>query len=179
MIYNFHHFYYWLKGGVETGQAYRAKLFRRLGLEAKFVYATTFPDRNIQTETSYLGILDSEVMWMYGFFTDCRISPVTYTLEQLEDSFEEKNYTFTREENTVTYRFSDSGISYKAFLTDGNSDFVHRVMMISNGCLVRKDYYTYYRIYSEYYAPLDQKAHLYHRRFFHEDGTVAYETVFQ
>lgn len=34
MIYNFHHFYYWLKGGVETGQAYRAKLFRTLGLEA-------------------------------------------------------------------------------------------------------------------------------------------------
>ncbi len=177
MIYNFHHFYYWLKGGVETGQAYRAKLFRRLGLEAKFVYATTFPDRNIQTETSYLGILDSEVMWMYGFFTDCRISPVTYTLEQLEDSFEEKNYTFTREENTVTYRFSDSGISYKAFLTDGNSDFVHRVMMISNGCLVRKDYYTYCRNYSEYYMPVNGQAQLYLRRFFNENGSVAYEEI--
>ena len=43
MIYSFHHFYYWVKGGVESGMAYRAKLFRDLGLEAKFVFATTFP----------------------------------------------------------------------------------------------------------------------------------------
>ena len=92
MIYSFHHFYYWVKGGVETGQAYRAKLFRAMGQEAKFVYATTFPDCNIQHETSYLGLLDSEVIWMYGFFTDCKISPVVYTLKQLVDSFGEKDY---------------------------------------------------------------------------------------
>ncbi len=177
MIYNFHHFYYWLKGGVETGQAYRAKLFRRLGLEAKFVFATTFPDRNIQHETSYLGFLDTEVIWMYGFFTDCRISPVTYTLEQLEDSFEEKNYTFSREGDVVTYRFPDSGIYYRAFLTDENSEFVHRVLMISNGCLLRKDYYTYCRNYSEYYIPVNGQAQLYLRRFFNENGSVAYEEV--
>ena len=48
MIYSFHHFYYWLKGGVESGMAYRAKLFRKLGLDAKFVFATTFPYDNIQ-----------------------------------------------------------------------------------------------------------------------------------
>ena len=177
MIYNFHHFYYWLKGGVETGQAYRAKLFRRLGFEAKFVFATTFPDRNIQNEISYLGFLDSEVMWMYGFFTDCKISPVTYTLEQLEDTFEEKKYTFSRDGDTITYHFSDSGVYYKAFLTDENSDLVQRVMIVSNGCLVRKDYYTYCRNYSEYYIPVNGHAHLYLRRFFNEDGSTAYEEI--
>ena len=156
------------KGGVETGQAYRAKLFRKLSLEAKFVFATTFPDRNIQSETSYLGLLDSEVIWMYGFFTNCKISPVIYTLEQLENTFEEKNYTFSRDGDTITYHFSDSGVYYKVFLTEETSDFVHRVMMISNGCLVRKDYYTYCRIYSEYYIPLNGQAQLYLRRFFNE-----------
>ena len=177
MIYNFHHFYYWLKGGVETGQAYRAKLFRKLSLEAKFVFATTFPDRNIQSETSYLGLLDSEVIWMYGFFTNCKISPVIYTLEQLENTFEEKNYTFSRDGDTITYHFSDSGVYYKVFLTEETSDFVHRVMMISNGCLVRKDYYTYCRIYSEYYIPLNGQAQLYLRRFFNENGSIAYEEI--
>jgi accessory Sec system glycosylation protein GtfA len=49
--------------------------------------------------------------------------------------------------------------------------------MVSRGCLIRKDYYTYCRIYSEYYAPLDQKAHMYQRRFFNEDGSVAYEEI--
>ena len=67
MIYSFHHFYYWLKGGVESGMAYRAKLFRKLGLDAKFVFATTFPYDNIQYETERLGFLDSEVIWMYQF----------------------------------------------------------------------------------------------------------------
>lgn len=67
MIYNFHHFYYWLKGGVETGQAYRARIFRDLGLDAKFIFATTFPNHNIQHETEYLGFRDSEVIWMYSF----------------------------------------------------------------------------------------------------------------
>lgn len=177
MIYNFHHFYYWLKGGVETGQAYRAKLFRTLGLEAKFIFATTFPDRNIQQETAYLGFLDSEVIWMYGFFTDCRISPVTYTLEQLEDTFADERYYFSRDKASVTYHFPRLGVAYQVFLTDQDSDCVHRVEMISGGCLVRKDYYTYCRIYSEYYVPADGQAHLYLRRFFHEDGRVAYEEV--
>ena len=40
------------------------------------------------------------------------------------------------------------------------------VRVVSDNCLIRKDYYTYCRIYSEYYAPLDNSAHLYQRRFF-------------
>jgi len=42
MIYSFHHFYHWLKSGVESGMSYRAKLFRNLGIEAKFVFTTIF-----------------------------------------------------------------------------------------------------------------------------------------
>lgn len=177
MIYNFHHFYYWLKGGVETGQAYRAKVFRSLGLEAKFIFATTFPEANIQHETEYLGFLDSEVVWMYDFFTDCGISPVTYTLEQLEDSFEEKNYTFSRDGDTATYHFPDLNTYWNVFMTDEASDYVHRVMIISDNKLIRKDYYTFCRIYSEYFTPVDGQAHLYLRRFFNRDGSVAYEEI--
>ena len=153
------------------------KLFRRLGLEAKFIFATTFPEKNIQQETSYLGFLDSEVIWMYGFFTDCRTSPVTYTLEQLEDTFGEKKYTVSKDGGILTYRFVQSAVTLKAFLEEGKDDLVHRVEMISGGCLVRKDYYTYCRIYSEYYVPIDGHAHLYLRRFFNQDGSVAYEEV--
>ncbi|XCP84453.1 glycosyltransferase [Roseburia hominis] len=177
MIYNFHHFYYWLKGGVESGQAYRAKLLRELGLEARFVFATTFPENNIQHETEFLGFLDSEVIWLYGFFTDCKLSPVTYTLEQLEDTFDGCDYSVSREGNVVNYTFPAMGIYYVVHLADGSEDLVHRVEIVSNGCLVRKDYYTYCRIYSEYYAPLEHRAHLYQRRFYNEDGTVAYEEI--
>lgn len=177
MIYSFHHFYYWVKGGVETGQAYRAKLFRSMGQEAKFVFATTFPEHNIQHETSYLGFLDSEVIWMYGFFTDCKISPVTYTLKQLEESFGEKNYNSSRNGAIVTYKFPELNIYYIVFLTDETSSLVHRVEMFFNGRIVRKDYFTYCRIYSEYYAPVNGKIYLYLRRFFNEDESVAYEEM--
>ena len=97
MIYSFHHFYYWLRGGVESGMAYRAKIFRQLGLDARFVFATTFPNGNIQRETERLGFLDLEVLWLYGFFSDCRVSPVTYTLGQLEESFGEEPFINSQE----------------------------------------------------------------------------------
>lgn len=177
MIYNFHHFYYWLKGGVESGQAYRAKMFRSLGLEAKFIFATTFPEGIIQRETEYLGFLDSEVIWMYGFFTDCGISPVTYTLEQLENSLEKNTYSYSRDGNTAVYHFPETNTYWKVSMTDETGNFVYRVMMISDDKLIRKDYYTFCRIYSEYYTFVDGREHLYLRRFFNRDGSVAYEEI--
>lgn len=177
MIYSFHHFYEWMKGGVESGMAYRAKIFRNLGLDAKFVFATTFPNDNIQYETERLGFFDSEVIWLYSFFTNCRISPVTFTLEQLEQSFGEEYYSYSREGANVRYIFPKMNRYYDVSLTDDTKDFVHRVCMISNGCLIRKDYYTYCKIYSEYYIPFEGKARLYLRRFFNDDGRIAYEEV--
>lgn len=177
MIYSFHHFYYWLKGGVESGMAYRAKIFRTLGLEAKFVFATPFPNANIQHETQMLGFLDSEVIWMYGFFSDCRISPVTYGLKQLEYTFDGKNYISSRDGGIVKYIFPGERYYYLAYLAPDTDDAVHRVEIISNGCLIRKDYYTYCKIYSEYYTSIENSAYLYLRRFFNEDGTIAYEEV--
>ncbi len=177
MIYSFHHYNNWLKGGVEAGMAHRAKIFRNLGLDAKFVFATTFPEHNIWNEISQLGFLDSEVLWMYGFFTDCRPFPVTYTLAQLENTFEEKDYVFTRDGITAKYQFPGLNVYYVVFLTDEVNNFVHRVVMISNGCLVRKDYYTYCRIYSEYFVPVNGQAYLYQRKYFNEDGSIAYEEL--
>lgn len=179
MIYSFHHYNYWLKGGVEAGLAHRVKIFRNLGLDAKFVFATTFPEHNIWDETAQMGFLDSEVLWMYGFFTDCKPSPVTYTLEQLEDSFEEKDYIFSRNGMTAKYQFPGLNVYYMVFMTDEISDFVHRVVMVSNGCLVRKDYYTYCRVYSEYFIPVNGQAFLYQRKFFNEDGSIAYEELIE
>jgi accessory Sec system glycosylation protein GtfA len=96
----------------------------------------------------------------------------------LEETFgEQGTFDFSREGNVVKYIFPGNGNFYTAYLTDETGDRVHRVEMVSRGCLIRKDYYTYCRIYSEYYAPLDGKAHLYQRRFFNEDGSIAYEEI--
>ena len=152
MIYSFHHYAYWVKGGIESGMAYRAKIFRELGLDAKFVFATTFPNDNIQHETDFLGFLDSEIIWLYSFFTDCRISPVTYTLKQLESSFGTTKFMFSRKGISARYTFPEQGYYYAVVMADDESDLVHRVCVISKGCLIRQDCYTYCRIYSEYYV---------------------------
>lgn len=177
MVYNFNLGIGWASSGVEYAQAYRAEVLRSIGQEAKFIFTNMFPGDNIEHMTANIGFLDSEIIWLYTFFTDCRISPVTYTLEQLEETFGGRDFTSTKESGKVRYVFPGTGVYYVAYLVNGSKDCVHRVEMVSNGCLIRKDYYTYCRIYSEYYGPLDKKAHLYQRRFFNEDGTVAYEEI--
>lgn len=177
MIYNFNLGIGWASSGVEYAQAYRANALRKAGLEARFVFTDMFPRENIQHMTANIGFLDSEVIWLYTFFTDCRISPVTYTLKQLEATFGGKEFTFSREGKTAKYVFPGTNVYYTVYMVDEDSDRVHRVEMVSRGCLVRKDYFTYCRIYSEYYAPLDNQAHLYQRRFFNQDGSIAYEEI--
>lgn len=177
MIYNFNLGIGWASSGVEYAQIYRARMLRNVGIDAKFVFTDMFPRENIQHMTENIGFLDSEIIWLYTYFTDTKISPVTYTLKQLEDSLESNDFTFTRDGKTAKYIFNGKNMFYTVYLVDEVSDLVHRVEIVSRGCLIRKDYFTYCRIYSEYYAPLDNKAHLYQRRFFNEDGSVAYEEI--
>ncbi len=177
MIYNFNLGIGWASSGVEYAQAYRAKAFRNAGLEAKFVFTDMFPRDNIEHMTKNIGFLDSEILWLYTFFSDCKIAPVTYTLGQLQRTFGNQSFTFSRKGSVARYVFSETNDFYTVYMADDTSDRVHRVEMVSGGCLIRKDYYTYCRIYSEYYAPLDKEAHLYQRRFFNEDGTTAYEEI--
>ncbi|MDO5403438.1 MAG: accessory Sec system glycosyltransferase GtfA [Eubacteriales bacterium] len=177
MVYNFNLGIGWASSGVEYAQAYRAKLFRNIGKEAKFIFTDMFPKDNIEHMTRNIGFLDSEIIWLYTFFTDTRIAPVSYTLAQLEASIGNRRFEKKREGKTVKYLFEGNGNFYTAYMTGEDSDNVHRVEMVSEGCLIRKDYFTYCRIYSEYYAPLNNSAHLYQRRFFNEDGTVAYEEI--
>ena len=177
MIYNFNLGIGWASSGVEFAQAYRANIFRRIGQSAKFVFTDMFTKDNIQHMTENMGFQDEEILWLYTFFTDCRISPVTFTLKQLEETIGDRQFTFSRQGTIAKYVFPGNNNFYTVYMVDASSDRVHRVEMVSNNCLIRKDYYTYCRIYSEYYAPLDNSAHLYQRRFFNEDGSVAYEEI--
>lgn len=89
------------------------------------------------------------------------------------------NRQFAKKNPRVAEKYHVSGRFYTCYMVDDTSDLVHRVEIVSNGCLIRKDFYTYCRTFSEYYAPLDGKAHLYGRTFFNEDGSVCYEEVIE
>lgn len=177
MVYNFNLGIGWASSGVEYAQAYRAKILRKARIPARFVFTDMFPMDNIEHMTRNIGFLDKEVIWLYTFFTDTKIAPVSFTLSDLQQMIFSTDYKYSREGKIGKIIFEGNGNFYTVYFTNETDDLVHRVEMVQNGKLIRKDYYTYCRIYSEYYAPLDGKAHLYERRFFNEDGSVAYEEI--
>lgn len=176
MVYNFNLGIGWASSGVEYAQSYRANMLRRIGAEARFVFMDMFPNENIEHMTKNIGFADEEVIWLYTYFTDTRIAPVTFTLEDLEKTFSEEHYTFSRAGKVCKYYFQNNTY-YTVYMVDGVSNLVHRVEIVSGDFLIRKDYYTYCRLYSEFYAPYENKAHMYHRRFYNEDGSAAYEEI--
>lgn len=177
MIYNFNHGIGWASSGVEYAQSYRAVMLRNIGAAARFVFTDMISSENIEHMTKNIGFLDSEIIWLYTFFTDQKIAPVSYTLDDLKRTLASEEYTYDRNGKTGRLVFPGKNNYYAVYFTDEQSERVHRVEIVSGGYLIRKDYFTYGRVFSEYYAPLDNKAHMYLRRFFNEDGTVAYEEI--
>ncbi|MBF0780168.1 MULTISPECIES: accessory Sec system glycosyltransferase GtfA [unclassified Granulicatella] len=176
-IYNINLGIGWASSGVEYAQVYRAGVFRQLKQPAKFIF-TDMIRENIQHLTQNIGFLDEEVIWLYTYFTDINIAPTTYTLD---DFLKTIPYTqeprIERTEQIVRYIYSDHNVFFTAYLAPNSTTKVERVEYVVNGILVRKDYFSYTKIYSEYYAPKNNEACLYQRRFFNEDGSVAYEEI--
>lgn len=177
MVYNFNLGIGWASSGVEYAQSYRGIALRKSGIPAKFIFTDMFPRDPLEHMTKNLYFEDDEIIWLYTFFTDFKIAPVTYTKEDLEKTFPSEDYTYTREGKVGTYRFHSGDIFYRAYFTDYEQDFIHRVEYVSGGNLIRKDYFSYARMYTEYYAPENNKAKCYMRRFYNTDGTTAYEEV--
>ena len=177
MIYNFNLGIGWASSGVEYAQSYRAKVLRNINKPAKFIFTDMFPRDNLVDMTRNIGFEDSEIIWLYTYFTDFDPEPVTYTLEDLKKTVEGKTYNYQREGKIGRFLFAGNNNFYRIYFVNEDSELVHRVEMVSEGCLIRKDYFMSARVFSEYYGPLDGKAHLYQRRFFNRDGSVAYEEI--
>ena len=126
MIYNFNLGIGWASSGVEYAQIYRARMFRNIGVDAKFVFTDMFPQENIEHMTKNIGFEDSEVIWLYTFFTDFKTAPVTYTLSELEKTFSNAEYTKSREGKICRYVFDGSNNFYTAYMVNDHDDYVHR-----------------------------------------------------
>lgn len=176
MIYNFNLGIGWASSGVEYAQLYRARMLRALDAPARFIFTDMFPQENIEHYTKKMGFRDKEILWLYTFFTDFHTAPVTYTLEDFQKTLPDGDCSLQRAGKIGRLYLSDQDF-YTLYFVKETENRLHRVEYVSGGCLIRKDYFTYGRVYSEYYAPLDSKAHLYLRRFFNTDGSAAYEEI--
>lgn len=167
----------WASSGVEYAQAYRAHLLRKQGISAKFIFTDFISHDNVCDLTRNIGFKDEEVIWLYQFFTDQPFQPTTFTLDKLKESFEGELTGEEVQEQTVKYFYAKEDCFLTAYLVKGSKDLVHRVEYVSRGKLIRKDYFTDRRFFTEYYAPFENRAQIYMRRFFHQDQTVAYEEL--
>lgn len=176
-VYNFNLGIGWASSGVEYAQLYRAHIFRQLGIEAKFIFTEFIANTNIQNLTANMGFKDDEVIWMYQYFTDIPIGPSTVTLAEFLQTISRPIHHDYREGDLVRYYFENEKDFLTCYLKKGTEDIVERVEYVSNQKLIRKDYFTHTRLFTEFYAPLDGKAHVYLRRFYNEDGSTAYEEI--
>lgn len=165
----------WASSGVEYAQAYRSQVFRKLGVKAKFIFTDWIGYENIAHLTRNLGFEDKEIIWLYTFFTDFKVRAGSFTLGDLEKVLP-PIIKCKHLGKAVRYIFANDFWA-TAYLKDLKSDIVDRVEYVSGANLVRKDYYSYGRYCSEFYAPENNRAKLYLRRFYNEDGTTAYDEI--
>ncbi|PTI35445.1 accessory Sec system glycosyltransferase GtfA [Mammaliicoccus vitulinus] len=173
-IYNINYGIGWASSGVEYAQLYRAQALREREETLKFVFLEFIKTENIQTLTKNLGFNDDEVVWLYQFFTDIKIAPSSVKLDEIIQSLND-DIAYTEAEGKIKKYFFNKNSNYiVCHLKDEGSDIVDRVEYVSRGKLLRKDYYSYVRVFSEYYSPEDNRAKLYMRVFYNEDGSTAY-----
>ncbi|MDU2696967.1 MAG: accessory Sec system glycosyltransferase GtfA [Staphylococcus epidermidis] len=173
-IYNINFGIGWASSGVEYAQVYRAKLLRQLPYPTKFIFLDFIQSENIQTLTSNIGFKDDEVIWLYQYFTDVKIAPTTYTVDDLISEL--GNEVTRKEQNGKVLRLylNNQQTFVTCYLKNANEHYVDRAEFVVNGMLIRKDFYSYVRTFSEYYAPFNNKAKIYMRQFYNEDGSIAY-----
>lgn len=172
-VYNINRGIGWASSGVEYAQAYRANLLRRAGFPIKFIFTDMFRMENIEHMTKNIGFEDDEIIWLYSYFTDFKIEPCSYTTDMLEATFQSKPNSVERKGKTIRYSFDGNAMYANAYMHAADDNIVQRVEYVCSGKLVRKDYFTSGRLFAEYYAPVNNEAHLYLRRFFNRDGSEA------
>lgn len=173
-IYSINYGIGWASSGVEYAQLYRAHALREGEERLKFVFLELINSENIQTLTENLGFYDEEVISLYQFFTDIKIAQTSVRIDEILQSLNSE-ITKTKDEGKVKKYFYNAGNNYiVCHFKNEYSDIVNRVEYVSKGALLRKDYYSYTRTFSEYFAPEDDAAKLYMRVFYNENGSVAY-----
>lgn len=165
----------WASSGVEYAQSYRNRIFEKLGVDGKFIFTDMFRLENIEHYTANLGFRDENVIWLYGAFTDIPTSPCSVPVEELEASFAEPVAERMKLDGGIRFIFSGRNTFVNVYCSSRDSRYVQRAETVVGGFLLRTDYYTCAKTFSEFYAPENGKAKLYMRRFYHRDGSAAYE----
>ena len=176
-VYSFNLALGWASSGVEYAQVYRAECFREIGQEAKFIFTEFFNDVNFQHFAENIGFENEEAIWLYQALTDMPTAPTSFSLTDLEETFSHKIARKEELINKIRYFFEGIDQFVTAYLTKSGTVFTAEY--VTQGALIRKDYYTDRKYFSEFFSPVDNQAKMYARCFYQLDGSVAYEELIQ
>lgn len=167
----------WASSGVEYAQAYRARSLRQEHIPAKFIFSDLILANNIEDLTANIGFTDSEVVWLYNFFTDVKIAPSDYPLSQWEKDIslsKRGKYDKKVTAKEVQYNLPDEQLFIGVRLHDTTKQTIDQVSYVSHGLLVKRDFYSYTKYACEYYSGEQKNNHVSFREFYNEDGSIAY-----
>ncbi|MGV2929401.1 accessory Sec system glycosyltransferase GtfA [Macrococcus capreoli] len=173
-IYNLNFGIGWASSGVEYAQKYRADLMRSDNIPFKNIFLDFFSLENIQTLTENMSFQDHEIIWLYQHFTDIKIAPTTYTLNQFVNSLDTTIVNIDHLKKNKILHLKGTQNFIRCFMKQAEEPYLDRVEYVLDGKIIRKDVFTYTKLYSEYYAPKNNKSELYMREFFNEDGSIAF-----
>lgn len=167
----------WANSGIEYAQAYRAKILKRLGIPAKFIFSNILLANNLEALTSNLGLANDQVIWLYNFFTDVKIAPTTYRLAQFERRL---GPGFTKQvlDNGQRVQYTCGEVKAEARVVDPKRQTIDRVLYFHQGHLIQDDSYSYVRYASTYYYGRAEQNLIVARDFYNEDGSLAYTQHF-
>lgn len=174
-IYNINKGIGWASSGVEYAQIYRYHIFKELSLDCKFIFTDLILNENIAHFTENIGFANEDVIWMYLYFTDIPLSQTTVTLDQIKEKLSDSPEEERLDNRRVKLTYDQGKQFAMCYLSREGEDLVDRVEYTANNKLIRKDFFNRFKFLTEYYAPNNNKALLYMRRYFNQDGTTAYE----
>lgn len=167
----------WASSGVEYAQKYRNQSFRDAHINAKFIFSDLILENNIEDLTSNMDFQDKDIIWLYNFFTNIKIAPSTYLLSKLEEklNLKERAQKINKLDNgnEIVYQL-DNNFNIIIRLSRKNKEAIEQVGYRRGNTLLRRDFYSYTKYASEYYAGNDQNNKVIFREFFNEDGSIAY-----
>lgn len=158
-------------------QAYRTKILKRLGIPAKFIFSNILLANNLEALTSNLGLDDDQIIWLYNFFTDVKIAPTTYRLQEFEQQLV-PGFTKKVLDGGQRVQYACGEVMAEARVVDPKQQTIDRVLYFHQGHLIQDDSYSYVRYASTYYYGRSEQNLIVARDFYNEDGSLAYTQHF-
>lgn len=169
--------------GVDYAQGYRARILRKLPYPVRYIFAE-IPRRKDIGFYQELGIEEEEMLSMHHFFLDhpgLRLSVrAEDKLEELKDSLQITDVIYNGQEIRL---IKNGTVAAAMILASDNRECLLEIHYFNQSKLIRTEVYTDRVAYADCFATAKSEHGLYAKRtrriYYHNDGSVAYEQVFE